>query len=80
MVHGGVHGGGRRAQALDAIPPPPRPSPWKLAGKCQPSGPKTPERKVFLPGGERGKNCIHPMCLYSKYSEFYGEFNYGGKP
>ena len=39
--------------------------------------PKDPE--IFFGLSEGDKKFFHPMCLYSKCSNFCGEFKYGSK-
>ena len=61
------HGGGHRAWVLDADPP-------------LEIGRKVPDHKHILLDVAKGKKmCFHPMCLYSMYSEFLGEFKSGQK-
>ena len=67
--------GARRAwaQALDADSPPPPPR--EIGTGVGDVGAKGTGEKVSLRQGV--KTCFHPMCLYSKYSEFHEEFNHG---
>ena len=69
LPHGG--GGGRQARALD-LPPP-----LEIAREVPAIGAEDPGKKSCLPW--EGVKFFHPMCLYSKYLEFHGEFNHGGK-
>ena len=67
--------GGHRAWVLDADSSPP---PWKLGGKCRTIGAKGTVSNFCLMW-QRVKMCFHPICLYSIYLEFLGEFNSGQK-
>ena len=78
--------GGQPDSDLDTNPSPPRPPPLGVSKMLRWSGPhlaptwRCRRRKCFFLTIRWGvKFCFRPMCVYSKCSEFYGEFKYASK-